>query len=77
MIFLLEYDRQRGELVSIRTFSEGERTLAQEACLAMEIDQIGSGQEYEIVLLDAASEEALHKTHRRYFENLTELVTAL
>ena len=76
MIYLLEYDREIGELISIKSFTEGERALAQENRLAREIDQIGTGKEYEIVLLEAASEEALRKTHSRYFENLKELVTA-
>ncbi|HEY8188357.1 MAG TPA: hypothetical protein VIF64_19970 [Pyrinomonadaceae bacterium] len=34
------------------------------------------GIDNEVVLLEAGSEEALRRTHRRYFENLTELTTA-
>ncbi len=29
----------------------------------------------EVVILEAESEEALRRTHRRYFENLSELAT--
>jgi hypothetical protein len=42
----------------------------------MELDLNSQGVEREVVLLEAETEEALRRTHRRYFENLAELVTS-
>ncbi len=75
MIFLIEYDRSRGEIVSFETFSGSERRVAEEARLDLEIRLNRNTVDHEVVLLDADSEEALRRTHRRYFENLAELVT--
>jgi len=74
MIFLVAYDRRKGKLESLRSFDASERKLAQEARLELEISLKDIPNEREIVLLDAASEDALRKTHRRYFENAHELV---
>lgn len=74
MIFLIEYNRTEGRLVSMRTFDESERKIAHDARLALELDLHRKGIEHEIVLLEASSEEALHKTHRRYFASLSELL---
>jgi hypothetical protein len=74
MIFLIEYDRNRGEIVSFRKFDDSEQQDAEEARLEMELELNRLGTEREVVILEAASEEALRRTHRRYFENLSELV---
>lgn len=74
MLFLIEYDRSSGEIVTFREFEDSERLKAAEARLEMELKLNRLGTEREVVLLEAASEEALRRTHRRYFENLTELV---
>lgn len=74
MIFLIEYDRNRGEIVSFKKFDDSERQKADEARLEMELGLNRLGTEREVVILEAASEEALRRTHRRYFENLSELV---
>jgi hypothetical protein len=76
MIFLLEYDRQRGEVVSLRSFEEGDRSSAQEARLSLELRLNRSRVDREVVLLEAGSERALRKTHRRYFEKLIDLTDA-
>lgn len=76
MLFLIEYDRYRGQIVSLKTFSDSERQSAEDARLETELVLDGSAVEHEVVLLDAATEEALRRTHRRYFENLSELVEA-
>ena len=39
----------------------------------MELDLVRRGEKDEVALLDAASEEAVRKTHRRYFEDLEAL----
>jgi hypothetical protein len=76
MIFLIEYDRIRGEIVTFKAFDDSERQKAEDARLDMELELNQLGTEHEIVILEAASEEALRRTHRRYFENLSELVNS-
>jgi hypothetical protein len=44
--------------------------------LELELELNRLGKEREVVLLEAASEQALRLTHRRYFEDLSELVKA-
>jgi hypothetical protein len=74
MILLLEYDRHEGRLVSLKRFDDGARETAENARLEMELDLNRRGVDHEVVLLEAASEEALRRTHRRYFEDLRQLV---
>lgn len=76
MIFLIEYDRTRGEIVTFRAFDDAERQTAEDARLELELDLNRLGTEREVVILEAATEEALRRTHRRYFENLSELVNS-
>lgn len=75
MIFLIEYDRARGDLVRLETFPDSERRRADNARLEMEIGLNRDEVEREVVILEAESEEALRRTHRRYFESLTELAS--
>lgn len=74
MIFLIGYDRNLGRIINFRKFDDTERREAEDARLQMELELNRLGTEREVVLLEAASEEALRRTHRRYFENLNELV---
>ena len=76
MIFLIEYDRNRGEIVSFKTFDDSERRNAEDARLELELELNRLGTEREVVLLEASTEEALRRTHRRYFENLAELINS-
>ncbi len=76
MIFLIEYDRNRGEIVTFRTFNDSERQNAEDSRLELELELSRLGTEREVVILEAATEEALRRTHRRYFENLSELVNS-
>ena len=76
MIFLIEYDRDRGELVTFRSFDDVERKNAEAARLELELDLNRRGVEHEVVILEAASENAVRRTHRRYFETLEELLKA-
>jgi hypothetical protein len=75
MIFLIEYDRSSGEIVTIETFADSDRHDAERERLELEIRLNRNEVNHEVVLLEAESEEALRRTHRRYFENLTELAT--
>ena len=76
MIFLIEYDRGQGRIVTIKTFDDLARQEAEDSRLRLELELNRSGTEREVVLLEAASEEALRRTHRRYFEDLTELINS-
>lgn len=74
MIFLIEYDRNQGRVITLREFDEAQQQEADEARLEMELALNRLGTEREVVILEAASEAALRRTHRRYFEDLSELV---
>jgi hypothetical protein len=74
MLFLIQYDRRTGRLVKLERFADDQRLVASKARLDLEIDLRGRGQKHEVVLLEAASEEALHKTHGRYFEDVEGLL---
>lgn len=76
MLFLIEYDRARGQIITFETFDDSERQYAEDSRLKMELDLNRRGKEHEVVLLEADTEEALRRTHRRYFEDLAELVNA-
>ena len=76
MLFLIEYDRSQGQVVTIKEFDVSEKENAENARLAMELKLNGMRTEHEVVLLEAANENALRRTHRRYFENLSEIMKA-
>ena len=76
MLFLIEYDRPSGQIVSLQTYPDIQRDKAGEARLAIELQLLDQGIEREVVMLEAASEDALRKTHRRYFESLNALAKA-
>jgi hypothetical protein len=74
MLFLIQYDRRAGRLVKLERFADDQGLVASRARLDLEIDLRRRGQTHEVVLLEAASEEALHKTHGRYFEDVEGLL---
>ena len=73
MIFLIEYDRSRGQLVKCTAFDDSHRRQAEESRLDLELSLQRKGVAHEVVLLEAATEDALRRTHRRYFEDLEDL----
>ncbi len=73
MIFLIEYDRDEGRIVNMQTFRKSDRGMAEDSRLNLELNLHRLGIDNEVVLLEAATEEALRRTHRRYFEDLQEL----
>lgn len=75
MIFLIEYDRASGRLLRKSTFSDGDRVHAEDSRLELELRLNANAVSHEVVLLQADSEDALRKTHNRYFASLTELLT--
>jgi hypothetical protein len=76
MLFLIEYDRPSGKIVNLQTFDSAERNAVQDTLFEKELDLHRRGIKREVVLLEAGSEESLRRTHRRYFESLSELVAS-
>lgn len=74
MIFLIEYDRLEGRLVTLERFDDAKRSEAENARFALELGLNRKGIDHEVVLLEAGSEDALRRTHRRYFEDLDHLI---
>ena len=75
MIFLIEYNRNEGSIVTFRSFDDSRRREAENSRLEIELDLNRKGVDHEVVLLEAANEKALHQTHRRYFENLHQILS--
>ena len=66
MIFLIEYNRLRGSIYNITRFDDFERSKAEKLRLEIELNlNRREVENFEVVLLEAASEEALRRTHRR------------
>jgi hypothetical protein len=76
MIFLIEYNRPKGRIVTFRVFDKSEQAKAEDSRLNIELDLNRRGIQREVVLLEAASEAALRRTHRRYFETPRQIVTS-
>ena len=74
MIFLIEYNCPEGRLVKFETFDDLQKHEAERLRLEIELDLNRRGIEHEVVLLEAVSEEALRRTHGRYFESLSSLL---
>jgi hypothetical protein len=76
MIFLIEYNRSLGKIVTFETFADAERRKAEDKRLGLEIELFRQGKELEneVVILEAASEAIIRRTHRRYFEDLEQLM---
>jgi hypothetical protein len=74
MIFLLEYSRTLGRLVTFKRFADADRTIAERARLDLELSRNREDVQTEIVLLEASTEAALRKTHRRYFESARQII---
>lgn len=68
MIFLVNYRRSAGTIVTLRSFDNSDRVKAENARLELELALGGQQADHEVVLLEASSTGALRQTHRRYFE---------
>lgn len=77
MIYLIDYDRSAGHLANMRVFADAASREAEDARLELELQQWHSGLSHEVVLLEAANEEQLRRTHARYFKSLAELASSL
>ena len=76
MMFLIEYDRKQGRIVASHNFQDKQRGEAVAMRLELELDNNRKKIDHEVVLLEAASQEALERTHRRYFASLDDLRAA-
>jgi hypothetical protein len=74
MIYLIEYNRPEGRLVTFKIFAESERSKAQALRLEIELDLNRQKIDHEVVLLQAESQAALRRTHGRYFYNLRQIL---
>jgi hypothetical protein len=77
MIFLIQYDRKQGRLVTYREFEDRQRREAENSRLEIELDLNRKGLSHEVVLLEADNKDAVRRTHRRYFEDLPQLLENL
>jgi hypothetical protein len=74
MIFLIDYDGQRGEIVRLRQFKDTEKLRAQYELLQTELTLAKRGHLFrEVVLLKAADLQALKCTHHCYFQTASNL----
>jgi hypothetical protein len=76
MIFLIEYNRPEGRIETFRIFDDVDRADADDARLEIELNLHRSKVDHEVVLLEAPSEQALRRTHRRYFEDPSEIANS-
>jgi hypothetical protein len=74
MIYLIQYDRRLGKVEALREFDESRRREAERLRLELELELNNKGLSREIVLLEAANKEALHRTHNRYFADLEDIL---
>ncbi len=74
MIFLIEYNRPEGRMVTFKVFDDSQRLKAENSRLDLELDLNRRAVDHEVVLLEAASEDALRRTHRRYFEDASAIL---
>ena len=74
MILLIEYDRSQGQIVRSQSFEDSQRREADDLRLQIELELNRTKIENEVVLLEAASEDAIRRTHRRYFEDLRQIL---
>ncbi len=77
MLFLIEYKRSEGRIVTFKTFDDSDRSEAERSRLQIELELNQRQIDHEVVLLDAADEQALRRTHRRYFEDAFQIANSL
>ena len=73
MIFLIRYNRKRGETVSLKKFDDAEKAVANHERLELELSLNRENIDDEVVILQTDSEATLRRTHARYFQDLAGL----
>jgi hypothetical protein len=71
MIFLIDYDQHTG-LKQLRTFEDSQHEAAANVRFELELRYHREGIHREVVLLQAADEQAIRRTHGRYFHDPAE-----
>lgn len=72
--YVLIYNQAEGRVLDVENYAD---VAAAALARRFELDrQYASDDDVEIVLLSAASEEALVRTHSRYFKSVHELLKA-
>ena len=74
MLFFFFFDRQRGEIVSMVSHADGQHEQVGDERLLLELRLRSGINKHEVVVLEAVDEEALRKTHARYFKSAEALV---
>ena len=74
MIFVIAYDRKLGRTLEFERFVESERVNALNLRRRLELQTVGRGHDFEVVILEAPSESVLRKTHGRYFGGLRDVI---
>lgn len=73
MIFLIRYNRKRGETVSLTRFDDAEKAVANRERLQLELRLNRESIDDEVVILQTDSEATLRRTHARYFQDFAGL----
>jgi hypothetical protein len=73
MIFLVQYDRSQGVIQRFDQYSDAEEATAEAVRFEIELGLSRSGSNAEVLLLEASDENALRRTHRRYFESISSI----
>ena len=74
MVFLIRFDPPNQKLVLFECFEDGQLAEAQKERLRLELDLLAQGIRDEVVILEAAGEDVIRRTHRRYFETLEQIL---
>jgi len=74
MIYLIEYNRPEGRIITFKVFAESERSEADKLRFEIELDLNRRHIDHEVVLLQAESEPAIRRTHGRYFYDAQQLL---
>lgn len=77
MIFLIDYERKGGRMRLFKPYKAEQRAEAQRERLEIELSLNGSRGSREVVLLEAHDEQALHRTHQRYFKTTREILESM
>ncbi len=77
MIYLIDYDRKLGKLITIEEYAESERDTARRKRLALERVSTAEGDQREIVMLDACLSAKVDFTHARCVRRLAERAAPL
>ena len=73
MIFLVQSDQSSGTIRRFEEFADAEESRAEVLRLDIEIELSRAGRSDEVLLLEACDENALRRTHRRYFESISSI----